>query len=266
MTQPATTSPAVRVECQDAIALVVLDRAANRNSMTPELLDAYADAIRRVRAMPDVRCVVVTGEGSSFSAGADFRSQIQREEEGRTSAEKSFAMYTPFLSTLDVEVPVLGALQGHAVGGGFGLCLTADVRIASLSSKYGANFARLGLHPGMAVTYLLPRLVGVPRAMELLLTGRLFSGQEGKDMGLFHDALPPEQVLPATLDLARTIASNAPAAVRLMKRMIYQGMQWQPQQSAWLEAFAQAATVGTDDAREGMAALLEKRPPRFTGR
>jgi enoyl-CoA hydratase/carnithine racemase len=260
------SSPSVRVERQDTVALVILDRAGNRNSMTPELLDGYAHAIRQVRAMADVRCVVLTGEGPSFSAGADFRSQIQREEEGRTTGEKSFAMYTPFLSTLEIEVPVLGALQGHAVGGGFGLCLTADVRIASSTSKYGANFARLGLHPGMAVTYLLPRLVGVPRAMELLLTGRLFSGEEGKQFGLFHDALATEQVLPATLEMARTIAANAPAAVRLMKRMIYQGLQWQPQQAAWLEAFAQAATVGMDDAREGMAALLEKRPPHFTGR
>lgn len=259
---------AVLLERQGHVAVLTLNRADNRNSMTTELLDGFAARVAEVRAMPEVRCVVVTGNGNSFSSGADFRAQIQRADDGsgRAPAERSFGMYTAFLSLLDVEVPVVGALQGHAVGGGFGLALVCDIRVAHESAKYGANFARLGLHPGMAISYLLPRLVGVPRAAELLFTGRLFSGSDGAAMGLFSRAVPAAQVLPQAMEIAGEIAGNAPLAVRLMKQSFYRLLQWDPRGAAWQEAFAQAATVTTDDAREGVAALLEKRPPVFTGR
>ncbi len=250
------------------IAQIQLNRPHNRNSMTPELLDAFAAAVAQVRDLAQIRCVVVTGSGDNFSAGADFRSQIQRDEPGqfRTSAERSYAMYTPFLSLLDLEVPVIGALNGHAIGGGFGLALVTDLRIACVTAKYGATFARLGLHSGMAISYLLPRLVGVQRAAELLFTGRVFHGDEGERMGLFLQALPSADVLPAAMALAEQIAANAPIAVRLMKKSFYEMQGWDPRAAAWREAFAQATTVDTADAKEGMAALLGKRRPVFDGR
>jgi len=265
---PPASEPAVLFEREGAIAILTLNRPDNRNSMTPELLDGFAARVAEVRALPDVRCVVLAARGNSFSAGADFRSQIQREDTGAglTPAERSFAMYTAFLSLLEVEVPVVAALSGHAVGGGFGLALVCDIRVASETAKYGANFTRLGLHPGMAISYLLPRLVGVPRAAELLFTGRLFDGREGAGMGLFSRAVAPAEVLPAAMALARDIAANAPIAVRLTKRSLYKGLQWDVRGAAWQEAFAQAATVDSADAREGIEALLAKRSPVFSGR
>ena len=262
------TSPdsAVLLRLDGHVAILQLNRAEGRNSMTPELLDAFAARVQEVRRLTDVRAVVVTGIGACFSAGADFRSQIQRDGEHLTPAERSAAMYDPFLSLTDIEVPVLGALQGHAVGGGFGLALMTDIRIAAQGAKYGANFAKLGLHSGMAISYVLPRLIGVSRACEALFTGELFSGETGAAMGLFSRALPAEDVLPATLDLAHRIAASAPVAVRMMKKSIYQSLDWQPKPAARQEAFAQAATLETADAREGVAALLAKRPPEFTGR
>ncbi|MBM4343655.1 MAG: enoyl-CoA hydratase/isomerase family protein [Deltaproteobacteria bacterium] len=259
-------TPAVVVERQGSVALLVLDRPENRNSMTPELLDAFAAAVASVRHMADVRCVVVTGRGSSFCAGADFKSGVQRTGDGRLGAERSYAMYTAFLSLLDLEVPVVGALQGHAVGGGFGLAMVCDLRIAHASARFGANFARLGLGSGMAISDLLPRLIGVPRAMEMLLTGRLISGEQGAAWGLFNRAVPADDVLPAALELANDIAQSAPIVVRLTKRAIYQNLGWDPRTAAWREAFGQAATVDTEDCKEGVTALLEKRPPRFQGR
>lgn len=263
---PVPADPAVLLRRDGAVAILQLNRPDNRNSMTPELLDAFALAVHEVRAMTDVRCLVVTGSGACFSAGADFRSQIQRDGAHLASAERSAAMYEPFLSLGDVEIPVLGALQGHAVGGGFGLSLMTDMRIVAEDAKYGANFARLGLHAGMAISYMLPRLTGVPRACELLFTGRLFSGREGVGMGLFLRAVPADQVLAETMVLAREIALSAPIAVRMMKKSIYQGLGWDPRTAAWREAFAQAATVETDDAKEGVSALLAKRQPLFQGR
>ena len=104
-------------------------------------------------------------------------------------------MYEPFLSLLDIEVPVIGALNGHAVGGGFGLALVCDLRIGALEAKYGANFVALGLAPGMAISYLLPRLIGVARASELLLTGRLVDGAEAERIGIVNRAVPAAEVL-----------------------------------------------------------------------
>ena len=156
------TSDAVLYHRADHIGVITLNRPDNRNSMTAELLDAFAQASEQARVDADARCVVITGTGSCFSAGADFKSQIQREEVRRQPHERSYAMYEPFLSVLDIEVPVIGALQGHTVGGGFGLSLVCDIRIGNREAKYGANFARLGLAPGMSISYLLPRLIGCP--------------------------------------------------------------------------------------------------------
>jgi enoyl-CoA hydratase len=262
-------SDAVRYESRDAIGVITLDRPDNRNSMTPELLDAFAAASAKARDDRGARCVVVTGTGACFSAGADFKSEIQRGDEGevpRAPHERSYAMYQPFLSVLDIEVPVIAACNGHTVGGGFGLSLVCDIRIGARAAKYGANFTRLGLHPGLAISYLLPRLVGASRAAELLFTGRLFDGDEAARIGVLLEAVDAADVLPRAMALAQSIAESAPLAVRMTKRTLQRTLGWDPRDAALTEAYAQSATLQTDDAREGIAALLEKRPPRFTGR
>jgi enoyl-CoA hydratase/carnithine racemase len=257
-------SEAVRYE-PGAVGVITLDRPDNRNSMTPELLDAFAAAVARARADADARCVVVTGTGSCFSSGADFKSVLQRSDRARAPHEKSFAMYEPFLGVLELEVPVIAACNGHTVGGGFGLSLLCDIRVGAREAKYGANFARLGLQPGLAISYLLPRLVGVSRASEMLYTGRLVDGAEAERIGLLSSALPAAEVLPHALALARAIAAAAPLAVRGTKRTLRRGLGWDIRDAALTEAFAQAESLTTADAAEGIAALLEKREPRFTG-
>ncbi|MBA3500051.1 MAG: enoyl-CoA hydratase/isomerase family protein, partial [Deltaproteobacteria bacterium] len=179
-------SAAVRYERTGSIGVITLDRPDNRNSMTPELLDAFSVASAAARADGESRVVVVTGAGTMFSSGADFKSTLQRDGDLRAPNERSFAMYEPFLSLLELPVPVVGALNGHAVGGGFGLALVCDMRIGALEAKYGANFVRLGLAPGMAISYLLPRIIGLPRANELLLTGRVVDGAEAERLGILN--------------------------------------------------------------------------------
>jgi enoyl-CoA hydratase/carnithine racemase len=259
-------SEAVRYESRGDIGVITLDRPDNRNSMTPELLDAFTVALAAARRDTAARVVVITGTGACFSAGADFKSIVQRDDPTRVPEEKSYAMYEPFLGVLDLEVPVIAACNGHAVGGGFGLSLVCDLRIGAREARYGANFAKLGLHPGMAISYLLPRIVGVQRAAELLFTGRLVDGEEAARLGILLEALPAADVLPRALELARTIADNAPTALRLTKRTFYRGLGWDVRAGARGEAGPQAATLATADAAEGIAALLEKRAPKFTGR
>ncbi len=256
---------AVRYQRDEHVAVITLDREANRNSMTPELLDAFAAASAVARGDGEARAVVVTGTGGYFSAGADFKSNVQRGASHQLPHERSFAMYEPFLSLLDIEVPVIAAMNGHAVGGGFGLALLCDVRIAARAAKVGANFCRLGLAPGMGISYLLPRLIGASRAAELLFTGKLLTGEEAAALGLVSEALEPAEVLPRALAMARAIAASAPLAVRATKRALYQGLGWEVRRAAWREAFVQAETLATADFAEGVAALLEKRDPTFRG-
>jgi enoyl-CoA hydratase/carnithine racemase len=256
---------AVTYRRDGAIGVVAMNRPDNRNSMTAELLDAFASASAAARADRDARCIVIVGSGPCFSAGADFKAQVQRGAEARLPHERSYAMYEPFLSVLDIEVPVVAALNGHAVGGGFGLALLCDIRIASRAGRYGANFCRLGLAPGMGISYVLPRLVGASRAAELLYTGRLLDGTELAGIGLASRAVDADDVLPAALALAGEIAASAPLAVRATKRALADGLGWDVRRAAWREAFAQSATVATADFAEGVAALLAKRDPRFTG-
>jgi enoyl-CoA hydratase/carnithine racemase len=256
---------AVRYEARDGIGVLTLNRP-DRNAMTPELLDAFARTSAAARADAEIRALVVTGTGKSFSAGADLKVGLQRGGDELAPAERSYAMYEPFLSLLDVEVPIVGALNGHAIGGGFGLALVCDLRIAALEGKYGANFVALGLAPGMAITQLLPRLVGVARASELLFTGRLVDGAEAERLGIVNRAVPAAQVLAESLTLARAIAANAPFAVRATKAALRRSVTLDARAAARAEAVDQAASLAMQDAREGMSALLEKRKPVFTGR
>ena len=262
------SEPAVLYECVDHIATITLNRAENRNSMTPEVLSGLEQAVSAARDDCEVRCVIVTGRGRSFCAGADFKSRVAGvgEEPYVAPHERSYGTYEPFLSLLDLEVPTIAAMQGHAIGGGLGLAVVCDLRVASSASRYGANFVRLGLHPGMATTYLLPRLMGVPRAVEFLLTGRIVDGREAAEAGLVHYAVESDEVLARAGELASEIASAAPVAVRWTKRSIYQGLGWDPREAARQEAHLQSRTLETEDFREGVAALLKKRTADFKGR
>jgi enoyl-CoA hydratase/carnithine racemase len=255
---------AVLLEINDRIGLITLNRPGNRNSMTADLLDAFQKTVRHVQRARSVRCVIITGSGPNFCAGADFKSALGDGD--RLPHENFYALYEPFLAVADIEVPVIAALNGHAVGGGFGLALICDLRVANMQSKYGANFARLGFHSGMAITHMLPRLIGLPRANELLLSGRLVSGAEAARLGIVNYAEEPTEVMPRALKLAHEITGCAPAVVRMLKRSIYRDLDWNPRVAAELDAHLQSRTYEMEDAREGVAALLAKREPTFRGR
>ena len=257
---------AVLYEEADRIGMITLNRPDQRNAMTPELLDAFSVAIGEALADEEIRCLVITGKGRCFSAGADLRSSLQRSDLGKPASEASFAMYAPFLQVLEVKVPVIAAMNGHTVGGGFGLTLLADIRVANVDAKFGANFARLGIHSGLGISYVLPRLVGPAHASELLFTGKLIRGSEALQIGLATYAVDAEQVLPTAMRLSREIARSAPMAVQQMKASIRRGLRWEIRQAALEEAGLQAASLESEDAKEGIAAILQKREPEFTGR
>ncbi|GMV55174.1 MAG: putative enoyl-CoA hydratase echA8 [Betaproteobacteria bacterium] len=256
---------AVLYRKEGLVGEITLNRPDNRNAMNPETLGAFQRVIDQVIADRELRCLIITGSGSNFCSGADFHSQILSNEGSPLPHERSFAIYKPFLDILKVEVPVVGALNGHAIGGGLGLALVCDLRIANRDARYGANFVRLGLHSGMSISYFLPRVVGLPKAAELLLTGRIISGAEAAEIGLANHAVAADEVLPRARDLAAEIAACAPAAVRMVKRSLYRHVDWDPKSAGEWEAHCQSRTIEMEDAKEGIAALLEKRAPRFRG-
>lgn len=254
----------VLLEKKNQIAQITLNRPGNRNSMDAEVMPAFLDAINRVKTDSDVRCLIVTGTGKSFCAGADFKN-APGGGANLLPQERLMDVYEPFLNVGEIKVPTIAAMNGHAIGGGFGLALICDIRVANRDSKYGANFVRLGLHSGMAVSYMLPRLIGLPRAGELLYTGRLIDGETAEKIGLANYVAQGDGVLEKTWELAEEIASAAPAAVRMIKQSVYRGLSWETRRAAESEAHCQSRSLETEDAREGISALLEKRKPIFKG-
>lgn len=145
------TRQSVVLEIDRHIATIRLDRADNRNSMTPDLLEGVSNAVAQVRDEGDVRCIVITGSGDTFCGGKDFKSAAAVDE-STPAHERTYAIYSYFLSILDLEVPTIAAMNGDAVGGGLGLALVCDIRVANAEANYGAPFVRVGMHPGMAST------------------------------------------------------------------------------------------------------------------
>jgi enoyl-CoA hydratase/carnithine racemase len=175
------------------------------------------------------------------------------------------AFYLTWLSIRDLEVPVLAAVNGPAIGAGLCLALACDLRYASPAARFGAPFAALGMHPGMAASYLLPEAVGLPRAREMLYTGRIYRAEEAADIGLINGVLPAESLLDEVVATAEKVAAMAPVAVRLTKSALRHGPRSYAEAIEW-EALAQPITMATADMREGLAAQGERRKPEFKGR
>ena len=261
----------VRLEHRDdGVVVLTLDDPDRRNAMTESMGDALAATASSLAADPEVRAVVVTGAPPAFSAGGDLGmlEELARRtrEEGFDAAETMRGFYRRFLAVRTIPVPVVAAINGHAIGAGLCVALACDLRIVAEDAKVGLNFARLGLHPGMAGSWLLPRSVGYQRAAELLYTGRLVSGREAAELGLALEARPSREVLDAALDLAGEIAAASPVVVRQLKRTL-EGMERATLDEALdREADCQATSYGTEDLQEGLAAARERRAARFPGR
>jgi enoyl-CoA hydratase/carnithine racemase len=257
----------ILLEVTDGVALLTLNQPARRNPMSERMGEELQDALRGVEADEDVRVLVLAGAGESFCAGGDMaliEANTRRDVEARRQVMRGY--YERYLSLLRLGLPTIAAVHGHAVGGGLALALACDLRYAAEDARLSVNFARLGLHPGMASTLTLPRAIGAARALELFYTGRVVSGREAEAMGLVNRAVPRAALMATALETARSIAGNSPQVVRMLKRAVYQGLESAVAAAVEYEAFCQAITFGSADLQEGMAAARERRAPRFVGR
>ena len=218
-----------------------------------------------MRAEGSVRVAVLTGAGRAFSAGGDLAWLLARH---RDSPANNCAVmqefYRKFLSLRDLEVPVIAAINGPAIGAGLCLALGgADIRVMSEGAKLGVTFTKLGLHPGMAATHFLPQLVGPQVAAELLLTGRLVSSQEALRLGLVA-RLAEDAMVPAR-EMADLICEAGPVSVRTLTKTLRDRQNQGLEETFRREAEAQAVCYPTEDLAEGVTALQEKRNPQFRG-
>ncbi|HXC52983.1 MAG TPA: enoyl-CoA hydratase/isomerase family protein [Candidatus Limnocylindrales bacterium] len=249
------------------IGRITLNRPAERNAMTPQMGREMVRAVETLNGDDDVRVVMITGAGKGFCSGADLRTL--GAEAGSGDAEEGLgggeSFYRAFLSIRDLRVPSIAAINGHAVGAGFCFALGADLRVMHKDARVGMTFVRLGIHPGMAATWNLPRLIGPSAAADLLYTGRMIGADEALALGIAN-RIAGDDFDAVVAELASAIASAAPLAVRSLKQTLRCGDSHTIDEAIAREASEQAITFTTADAAEGIGAMREKRPPVFRGR
>lgn len=250
----------------DGVVLLTLDDPDKRNVMGPEMTSAWGRAIDEIAADGSVRAVVVTGEGSAFCSGGDT-GWIRSEPDAGVDRLRTrmIAFYRTWLSIRRLEVPTIAAINGPAIGAGLCLPLACDIRWAAAGARMGVPFVKLGMHPGMGATHLLPEVVGVAHARDLLLTGRLVDSDEALRLGLVSRVVEAGSFLDEVLEAAAGIAATAPIASRLTKLALLDGAHPDLESAVQWEAMAQPITLATADLQEGVAASREKRPAVFRG-
>jgi enoyl-CoA hydratase/carnithine racemase len=241
----------------DHVAIVELCRPPN-NFFSMAVIGGLADALAELDDDPRCRAVVLCAQGKHFCAGADFSPAARRYT--------SEGLYAAAVRIFRNTKPIVAAVQGAAIGGGLGLALSADFRIAAPEARFSANFARLGFHHGFGLSVTLPRLVGPQATAELLFTGRRVTGDEAVALGLADRLAPLDELRDTAYALAREIAISAPLAVRSIRATLRGDLADQVEAATRHEATEQATLRDTDDFAEGTAAMAERRQPRFTGR
>lgn len=256
----------VIVEKRDGIAIITMNRPDKLNAFNPELTTDFAEALGEVGNDAAVRAVIVTGAGKSFSAGGDIKADLgplrkMSLHEFKTYFYGSLLMYR---SMVDMEKPIIAAINGYAVGLGMEVCLCCDIRIAAEDAKLGEFFVRMGLIPEIGV-FLLPRLIGLGKAKLLSFTGDLIGAREAEQMGLVDKVVPPDKLLTSAEELAKRLAQG-PKSIGLIKKAMNDSLNMSLDSSLnyMTNLFYQA--MQTEDHKEAVKAWLEERNPVFKGK
>ena len=258
-------------EVSEQIATITLNRPDKLNSFTNRMLKEIIAAFDESDADDNVRAVVMTGSGRAFCAGADLSGGGETFAKGGSDVKAKTGVMRDggglvSLRIFESKKPVIGAINGAAVGVGVTMTLPMDIRLASTSSKFGFVFAKRGIIPEAASSWFLPRIVGISQATEWCFTGRMISADEAKEGRLVRSVHAPEDLLPAARAIAREIAENtAPVSVALSRQMLWRMLGADhPMQAHRVDSRAINSRGASDDAREGVMSFLEKRPANFS--
>jgi 2-(1,2-epoxy-1,2-dihydrophenyl)acetyl-CoA isomerase len=251
----------LHVQIDDHVATVEIRRPP-ANYFDEPLIEALADTYEMLDRDYFCRAIVLCSEGKHFCAGANFTRDDQRDADDDDVAR----FYSQALRLFSTETPVVAAVQGAAIGGGFGLALSADFRVGGAGSRFAANFSRLGFHPGFGISVTLPPIVGQQKALDYLLTGRQVCGDEAFRAGLLDDLVSDADIRTAATQFANRIASSAPLAVTSIRKTMRQGVCERVVKAIEREHEEQTRLRATADFAEGIAASTQRRNPVFVGR
>lgn len=257
-------------DVSDYIATITFNRPQQLNTFSDTMLREVTEAVRAARYDDNVRAIVLTGAGRAFCAGADVK-QMGATAAARPTAQNRREYLKRNIHQLAqtiffLEKPIIASVNGPAIGAGCDISLMCDMRIASDSARFGETYTKIGIAPGNGAMWLLPRVVGVPKAMELILSGDIIDAAEALRIGLVNKVVPADQLAEETRAFVGKVAGNAPIAVQIAKMGIWKGLEMTFPAGLELAAFALGTTQTTDDHIEGSAAFREKRKPNFVGR
>jgi enoyl-CoA hydratase len=252
-------------EKKDNIGVLTVNRPDKLNALSNELIGELGLLLDEVEKDEELRVLVITGAGEkAFVAGADIQELVDRD--AMIGRRVSRTRQEVFSRIENLPIPVIAAVNGYALGGGLELALACNIRICSDQAQFGAPEVKLGIIPGDGGTQRLPRLVGLGRAMEMILTGDFIDAQEAYRVGLANRVVPHDELMEQTLELAQKVAKRPPLAVRYAKEAVNRSQEGDTVSGYALESYLHALTCTTEDKREGVQAFLEKRKGKFKGK
>jgi enoyl-CoA hydratase/carnithine racemase len=254
----------LKISQDDTVGIITLSNPPVNALCTP-MFTELKEGLKQLQNNPTIRSIVLTGEGAVFAAGADIKEiqSFQCPEDG----ERLCIQGQDALGAIaNSDIPVIAAINGFCLGGGNELAMACHIRIASEKARFGQPEINLGIMPGLGGTQRLPRLVGLPKAIELTLTGEHISASEAKSIGLVNLVVPAEQLMTQVIQMAKKIASKSRCSVSNILRSLREGTRLDLYNALKLEAKLFGQLISTEDKKEGIAAFLEKRQPRFRDR
>ena len=252
-------------EKKENIGLLTINRPEKMNAISNELTSELRQFLDEVENDEELRVLIITGKGDkAFIAGADIKELVDRD--ARMGRRVSHERQEIFSRIENLQIPVIAAVNGYALGGGLELALACSIRICSERAQFGAPEVKLGIIPGDGGTQRLPRLIGLGRAMEMILTGDFIDAQEAFRIGLVNKVFPHEELMEKAMELAQKIASRPPLAVRYAKEAVNRSQEGDTASGFALESYLHALSCTTEDKKEGVSAFLEKRKGKFKGK
>lgn len=257
----------VLYEVKGHVAVITLNRPKAKNAFSPEMIKLWRECLEKAKADDNVRVIVVTGKGDTFCSGGDIRDMA----DGKLKSwdMKRFlwdGVHRIVLTLEDLDKPVIAAINGAAMGAGMDMAIMCDLRVCSDRAKLAESYIMMGLIPGDGGAYFLPRLTGVSKALELLLTGDVLTPEEALKMGIVNRVVPHEILMKETMKLAEKIAGRPPIAVRMMKRAVYQGLTSTLKSHLDYISSQMSLLSETEDHMEAVSSFIEKRKPVFKGK
>lgn len=256
----------VMVQINEGVALVLLNRPQVYNAINQTLGDELYDAFKQLDADENVRAIVLSGAGRGFCSGQDLGDRVAMDA-GLRLVDSVRERYNPLIAKMQsLRVPLIAAVNGACAGAGFGLALACDLRFAATNAKFTMAFSKIGLAPDSGTSYVLPRLVGLGKALELAWTGDVITADSAHQLGIVNRVFEPDALLEETLSFARHLAAGPTIAYRLTKEAIQQNYDSSLPEALERESRLQDIAGQSEDFREGVKAFSEKRPPHFRGR